>query len=144
MHHYIKAPVAILTVIGSVAIANADAADPTVKAWQDGMHELRQSSNILGDMAKKKSDFNADIAGSAAQAMQEEAKKLPELFKTKAEDPESDAKSGIWDNWEEFTSHAKDLEMAAADMDTSSLAGVQAGMKAVGGACAACHKEFKD
>ncbi len=144
MHQNIKVFSAIVALMGASAVAYADAANPTVKAWQDGMHELRQSSKILGDMAKKKSDFDPEIAKSAAMAMQEEAKKVPGLFKTKAEDPESEAKSGIWDNWEEFTSHAKDLEMAAADMDTSSLEGVQAGMKSVGGACSACHKEFKD
>ncbi|WP_339108263.1 cytochrome c [Thioclava sp. GXIMD4216] len=144
MQRFITFSAAVLLMGSSVAAVYADVADPTVKAWQDGMKELRQSSNILGDMAKGKSSFDAEIAASAASALKEEAKKVAPLFEAKATDPESEAKSSIWDNWEAFTSHATDLEVASAQMDTSSLAGVREGMQAVGAACGGCHKQFKE
>jgi cytochrome c556 len=55
----------------------------------------------------------------------------------------SEARPDIWMNTEGFAEKAKGLETAAGAMDVASIEGVQAGMGAIGGACKACHSDFR-
>jgi cytochrome c556 len=134
---------ALVLATAAGAVMAAEATDPTVKAWQELMDTNAGAAKTLGGMAAGKIAFDAAAAAAARETLIADAKKTPELFKTQASDPKSDAKPEIWANWSDFEAKSKALEDAATAMDASTLDGVKAGMDAVGGACGACHKAFK-
>lgn len=122
-------------------VAFAAATDPTVIARQNLMKMgMGANTKVLGDMAGGKTAFDATAAEAARAALAAAAAQIPAKFEPQATDPETKAKPEIWTNWSDFVAKAKALETAAAALDASSLATVQAGMAAIGGACTECHK----
>jgi cytochrome c556 len=61
---------------------------------------------------------------------------------------ETEALDKIWDNWDDFTSKAEDMEAAAlrlaelAQGDDMQAIGAQ--VQEVGGTCKSCHDEYRD
>ena len=57
------------------------------------------------------------------------------------------AKSEIWENKEDFESKIEDLKTAASEMQTAAASGdkkaIMEKFKATGGACKACHDDYK-
>lgn len=132
-----------LILAGGIALAGG-ATDPDAKARQDLMDANGAAVKTLSGMASGDVAFDAAAAAAAAKKLADDAAAIPEVFKNKgADDPKSAAKDEIWTDWDSFIAKAADLGKAAAAMDTSSVDGVKAGMGAIGGACQACHKEYK-
>lgn len=136
-----------IVAIGFIGLAGAafagKATEPTVKAWQDAMDANGAAAKVLGEMAGGKAAFDAAKAAEAKAALAAEAAKIPDLFKTQASDPESEAKPEIWANWSDFEAKAKALADAANALDVSSAEAIGAGMGAIGGACKACHQSYR-
>lgn len=56
------------------------------------------------------------------------------------------AKDEIWDKWDDFTKNAKNLRKAAGDLASAANAKdaeIDVKVKALSGACGACHKAFR-
>jgi len=141
--------ISLVTVISFAAAAAtlayaADATDPTVKARQEAMDTIGKNTKLIAEMAKGDRSFDAAAAESAAATIAETAGKVPDLFKTQADDPESTAKPAIWENYGEFTDKAKALQTAAADADMSSLDSLKASLMAIGKTCKSCHDDFRE
>ena len=134
--------VAGLMLVAGVAIA-ADAADPTVKAWQTLMDGNGGAAKALGGMASGEVPFDGAAAEAAKQTLIANAADIPVKFQTQAADPASKASPDIWANWDDFAAKAKALGDAASMLDVSSLDTLKAGMGAVGGACKDCHSKYK-
>ncbi|MFA5537754.1 MAG: cytochrome c [Gemmobacter sp.] len=123
-----------------IAVATAVAANP-VDLRQETMKTVRQNFAVLGGMATGQAAYDAAAAMQAQAALAEITPGVPALFE--AEAPGGDARPEIWSNWEDFTTKAEALASATAALDASSLDSLRAGMGAVGGACQACHTNYR-
>jgi cytochrome c556 len=68
---------------------------------------------------------------------------IPAKFQAEETDPVDEAKPEIWLMFDDFTTQAGALVSAAEALDATSLAGLQAGMGAVGGSCQSCHQAYR-
>lgn len=143
MRFVAKALIVTLTLTAGVAIAKEGVQDPTVKARMELMDTVGANTKILGDMAAGKAAFNASAAEAAKVALVAAAAEIAAKFEVEADDPVSEARPDIWMDMEGFAEKANGLETAAGAIDVSSLAGIQAGMGNIGGACKACHTDFR-
>jgi cytochrome c556 len=143
MRFVAKALIVSLTLTAGAAIAKDGVQDPTVKARMDLMGTIGMNTKILGDMAGGKAAFDASAAEAAKAALMAAAADIPAKFEIEADDPVSEARPDIWMNVEGFVEDAKGLETAAGAIDVASVEGIQAGMGAIGGACKACHSDFR-
>jgi len=132
-----------LILVAGMAVAKEGVTNPVVKERMDLMQVVRVNTGTLGDMAAGKAPFDAAKAAEAQAALVAAAAQIPAKFEPEETDPVSEAKPDIWMMFDEFTAKAKSLEEAAAAVDTASLDGVKAGMGAVGGACKACHTDYR-
>jgi cytochrome c556 len=68
------------------------------------------------------------------------------LFTPRADDPKSDARPAIWDNFDDFTTKARALETLGAGLAGSirTVDDVRAAMLPLGGACSDCHTLYRD
>jgi cytochrome c556 len=138
-----KALVASLILVASVAVAKEGVQDPTVKARMDLMGVNSSSTKILMEFAQEKNAFDAAAAEAARAELLASAKDIAAKFEPPATDPVSDALPEIWTQWDDFVAKSNDLVKAAEGIDTTTLAGVQAGMMAVGEACKECHSTYR-
>lgn len=123
--------------------AHSGVKDPQVKARMDGMDVLAEQTKILGQMAKGATEFDAAKVQSALAVMADEADQVQALFEPKADDPKSEALPTIWTEWDKFAMHADDLVAAIAVADGSSAAALGQTLRGIGGACGACHKDYR-
>lgn len=126
--------------------AHSDASNPAVKARMEAMKVIGAQTKVLGDMAKGATEFDAAAAQAAAATMAAEAAKIPALFEPQEDDPESEAKPIIWDDWDDFTAKAMDLEAAAtaAEASLTEAGAVGPALGQIGGACKACHSTYRE
>jgi cytochrome c556 len=75
------------------------------------------------------------------------AEKIPDLFPKGSTKGKTKATAEIWEKRDEFTKDASKLKTAAGDLAKAAAAKdhdkVEAGVKAVSGACGGCHKAFR-
>ncbi|RLJ41666.1 cytochrome c556 [Litoreibacter meonggei] len=140
------------SLISGMALADGHAGPPAeVKARNGLMANYSLNLGILGDMAKGKSDYNADVAAVAAANLAALAGTDQSLLWPTGTDTMSidgtRALPKIWDAKADFDSKADDLAKAAvalAAVAGTDLAGLQGAMGGVGGACGACHKAYRE
>jgi len=137
---------AVLILVATAAFAHQGVKNATVKARMDGMSAIADNMKVLGNMAKGKVAFDAATAQAAARAIAEEAGQTPALFKAQEDDPKSEAKPGIWDNFSDFSTKSDELKNVALTLSTSldTLDDVRAGVGALGRACKACHSRYRE
>lgn len=140
----VKAVMIGAVVIAGAAYAKGDRTDPNAMARADLMRMQGMNAGILGKMAKGEEPYDLAKAEAAKAALIDTAAKIETVFAEQGgEDPASEAKPEIWANWEDFLVKAKGLGDAAAAMDVASAETIGAGMGAVGGACVACHEDYR-
>jgi cytochrome c556 len=127
---------------GGALLAQA-ATNDAVKARQDLMKGIGAATKVVGDMAQGKTPFDAAAAAAAKAELEARAAQIAATFETEATDPESEAAPEIWLAFDDFTGKADALVTAAAALDASSLESLQGGLRAVGGACGACHESYR-
>ncbi len=136
-------PALSIALVAGMAVAKEGVQNPAVQKRQDLMDKQAGAAKTLGEMAAGKTPFDAAKAADAKATLEETAKQIPVVFEAEETDPKSDAKPEIWSNWDDYVAKADNLEQAALKLDVTSVETVQAGMSAVGGACSACHKEYR-
>ena len=113
---------------------------------------LLMSGNLakLGAMAKGEMPYDAAAATKAAANVAALASVMsPDLFPAGSEygkATDSYALPAIWANPDDFVARIAALNTAAAAMQVAAAGdaqGVQGGMAALGGACGACHKAYR-
>lgn len=143
MNHSTKAFAVCLILFGGIALAEVEATDPAVIAQQSLMKTFGGAAKTLGGMASGEVAFDAAAAAAAKDVLVKGAADIPVAFKTAGSDPASHAKPEIWTGWDAFVAKADGLGKAAAALDVASLDGIKAGMGDVGGACKACHMDYR-
>lgn len=125
---------------GSVG-SNAD-----VSARQDIMKNWGDAMDVMGGMIKAPDTFDANSFKEQASFLAQDAKNPWPHFLDKA--AKGHATDAVWSNAEGFQSKAADFEKVTAELNAAAqnaarAEDVQTQFKAVGGACKACHTEFK-
>ena len=140
--------VAALAASGTAALAQ-ELPGP-VKARQGQFNILAINLGILGDMARGKTDYDAEAAQSAADTLVAVSMiNQQPLFLEGTSEMDIDgtrAKAEIWDDWDGFAEKWSGLGEAAAGLQQVAATGQEALGSAVGqlgGACKACHDSFR-
>jgi cytochrome c556 len=123
-----------------------EGATGVVKERMDLMDVQKDAMKVIGLMAKGERPFDAAEAAKAASEIETTAKQIPELFPEGTTGHPSEAKPEIWTKWDEFTSDADALAVAAQDLVTALEGNApdwKAKFKGVIDACKACHKTFR-
>lgn len=145
---YVTAALAALAVGGVVWAAQAAPAD-AVKARQAVMKEMGKNMGAIAAMLKGEKPWDASVAQASSAAIAAAAKQVPDVFKenTGSEGP-TEAKPVIWTNWQGFVDKATALNTETAKLADIAKGGDQAAVaaqvKAVGGTCGGCHREFRE
>ena len=132
-----------IAITAGAAIAKDGVTNPVVKARMDTMQAIRVNTGVLGNMASGKEAFDATAATAAKTALAAAAAEIVAKFTENADDPVSEGSPKIWEDFAGFTGKAEALVTAAEAVDVASLAGLQADMGAIGGACQACHEVYR-
>ena len=109
-----------------------------------------QLANIgsIGDVLKGKVPYK-NIMVNYAKALNESSKMITTVFKldTRGTDKKTKAKDDIWEKWGDFEQKAQKLVETSGAMVVAAQSGdmgkIGPAMKAMGGACAGCHKAFR-
>jgi cytochrome c556 len=138
-------------VLASSAIAEEE--DPfadAVEMRHGLMLQMATDLGKVGAMAKEEAPYDAAAASKAAANIAAIASVLSmDQFPAGSEyqkSTDSYALPAIWENQDDFLKKVADLNTAAATFQTAAgtdLASLQAGMGGIGGACAACHKAYR-
>ena len=138
-------------IIASGAIAQEE--DPfadAVEMRHGLMLQMATEMGKVGAMAKEEAPYDAAVAGKAAANIAAIASVLSmDQFPAGSEyqkATDSFALPAIWEKQDDFLQKIADLNTAAAAFQTAAgtdLASLKAGMEGIGGACAACHKAYR-
>ena len=136
--------ISAVLVTGAAFAEEMKATDPAAIARQALMDTIGKNIGIVGDMAGGKTAYDAAEAEAAKAALVEATGKIEATFMDQgAADPASAARPEIWANWATFLAKANAAKDAAGALDVSSAETIGAGMEALGGACKACHADFR-
>jgi cytochrome c556 len=139
--------------LGAVALsvpAQADEAGDNA-AVQNRQHLMAGLGGTMGTMGcymKGNCDLPKPVLQLLAQGMVFNASHGAAAFKDKTPNAtvKTEAKDGIWDNWDDFSGHFADLQKAA--MQLADAAGDKAAMGealgAVGKTCKGCHSDYRE
>lgn len=128
----------------SLTSAIADEASDAVYARKAAMKAISGNMGIIANMAGGKSEFDQAALTTATDAISMAALDLPFLFELEAVADNSRAKDTIWTDWDGFLVAANNLKAGADGAGTAASVGdLQAAMGALGGACGACHQDYR-
>lgn len=144
-----------LLVAGSTSIGVASAQDTfegPIKARKAVMALYAWNLGQLAAMAKGEMNYNPEAAATAAEnirvlASMNNGAAWPQGSDSTALPGATRAKLEAWTTYPESAEINKSLANAAAKMAAvaaDGLDGVQANIGAIGGACSACHKKFRE
>ncbi len=136
----------VLTLAASAALAHGGVQNAAVLARMDAMKAIGDATKVLGEMAKGTTAFDVEAARAAAETIASHAAETPVLFEAREDDPKSEALPGIWENFEDFTAKAADLQALAGDlaMGLDTPDALRAGLGDLGATCKACHTEYRE
>ena len=131
--------------LAGAAVAHQGVKNPAVQARMHNMGLIGGAMKNLGDMAKGQATFDAGVANAAIDTIRAEAAKTHGLFEANEDDPKSEARPEIWDNFADFASKVAALETAAQSVGPiTTLDDVSSAMQALGATCSACHKAYRE
>lgn len=132
--------------LAGAALAHSNVRNAAVKLRMDSMEDIGAAMKTLGDMARGKRGFDADAANGALGIVARESARMPDLFRAPETDPTSEALPAIWQDFARFEARAQDMQTTAAALqgtirDTGDLSPA---LQRLGGACKACHTDFRE
>ncbi len=141
-----------LTALVAAPAATRAASSPenVVKYRQLVMKAIGAHMGGIGAVLKGEVDYGPKHIEEHAEAINGMAQILVDAFRENVgtSGGETDAKQEIWSDWDNFVAKAKDLEEASGNLGDlaeggADMAAIGAGVKALGGACGACHTPFR-
>lgn len=130
----------------TAAFAHSGVQNPAVMARMNGMSAIAENVKVLGTMAKGQIAFDAASAQQAAAAIARHSEASVALFTPLETDPKSEARSVIWDDFEDFSRKAVALQTLAEELSVSlrTIEDVRGAMSPLGATCTACHTLYRD
>lgn len=143
---HLLAVTAIGISLAGATLAHTGVKNAAVKARMDSMSAIAAEMKTLGQMAKGATAFDKKKAKEAAARIAKHAAETPILFEAEQDDPKSEAKSEIWDDFADFTVKSQRLESLALELTMSITAesDLAPAMKSLGALCQACHKDYRE
>lgn len=146
---YLTAGLLGLSLAAGPALADG-AHDQAIKARKGLMQFYAMNLGVLGAMAKGDRAYDAAAATTAAANIAAIAGTNQSMLWPAGSDQmsvdDTRALPDLWDNLADVSAKSADMVTAAAAMQTAAgtdLAALQEAMKALGGACGACHKPYR-
>lgn len=129
----------------SSTVAHVGVENPAVMVRMHAMKNISDNMKVLVQMNKGERPFNAAEARAAATEITDDGMETPALFEIREDDPKSEAKPEIWENFADFTSKADALVTVASDMSQSlqTFADLQQTVPELGQTCLACHDKYR-
>ncbi|MDA9609644.1 cytochrome c [Paracoccaceae bacterium] len=142
----IKLLTLIFLVISSVAFAHSGVKDQNVKERMMVMKAMADNTKIIGQMLKRKTQFDADEAKSALERLSSLSLKTPKVFTVNATDPKSEAKPAIWDEFDEFTKLSLELAETSIVLANSIeiIDDLRPALKRISSGCKSCHSKYRE
>lgn len=144
--NFFKLFVAVFITASSVVFAHSGVKDKNVKERMMLMKEMANNTKIIGQMLKGKTSFDENEAKLALERLSSLSLKTPKVFQVNATDPKSEAKSNIWDEFDEFTKLSQDLAEATEVLAVSvgTINDLRPALKRVSSGCKACHNKYRE
>jgi len=142
----IKLLTLIFLVISSVAFAHSGVKDQNVKERMMVMKAMADNTKVIGQMLKRKTQFDANEAKSALERLSSLSLKTPKVFTVNATDPKSEAKPAIWDEFDEFTKLSLDLAETSIVLASSIeiIEDLRPALKRISSGCKSCHSKYRE
>jgi cytochrome c556 len=142
----IKLLTLIFLVISSVAFAHSGVKDQNVKERMMVMKAMADNTKVIGQMLKRKTQFNANEAKSALERLSSLSLKTPKVFTVNATDPKSEAKPAIWDEFDEFTKLSLELAETSIVLANSIeiIEDLRPALKRISSGCKSCHSKYRE
>ena len=142
----IKLLTLIFLVISSVAFAHSGVKDQNVKERMMVMKAMADNTKVIGQMLKRKTQFDANEAKSALERLSSLSLKTPKVFTVKATDPKSEAKPAIWDEFDEFTKLSLELAETSIVLANSieNIEDLRPALKRISSGCKSCHSKYRE
>lgn len=140
-----------LAIVATPAALAAQDVDSAIKARQGQFRIMALNLGVLGSIAKGEMEYDADTAQTAADnlvtiAAIDQSFNWPE-GSDNASAENTRALPAIWENIPDVISKWEDFGAAAQGMQTAAAEGpdaIGAALQEVGGACNACHDEYRE
>lgn len=138
----------VLTIIAAnttALFAHGGVKNPAVMARMEGMSAIAAQMKILGQMAKGATEFDQAVIDAALAELAQHAADTPALFAAQEDDPKSEALPAIWQDFDDFTAQAMELNQIAMDLQgkVSSLDDLRPAMGQLGQTCKTCHQDYR-
>ena len=142
----IKLLTLIFLVISSVAFAHSGVKDQNVKERMMVMKAMADNTKVIGQMLKRKTQFDANEAKSALERLSSLSLKTPKVFTVNATDPKSEAKPAIWDEFDEFTKLSLELAETSIVLAGSIeiIEDLRPALKRISSGCKSCHSKYRE
>ncbi|WP_428244011.1 c-type cytochrome [Gynuella sp.] len=134
-----------LSLICGMAVAHGSE-NEQVKQRQDVMESYEDYLKAIGKMFRGQKEYDASVVKAGAEQMRDHSGSyLLSLFPSASEDKGSHAKSLIWEQWDDFSDQANDLQKAAAGLaaNADTLKSAKAYYREVASTCKGCHRPYK-
>lgn len=125
-------------------VASHDHATGVVKERMDMMEIMARHMKAISERIKSKSDLAAIKAD--AEGIASHAPHMVHLFPKGSMQKPTEARATIWQNWSDFESKARALEVESgklAKQDTDDFAALSAQVQALSQTCRACHTPYR-
>lgn len=134
----------VMAVPASAQFAKAEDA---IKYRKNALFVMQQNFGRVAGMAGGKMPFDASVAAESA-AVAEFMAKLPwAAFGPDTDLGDTKAKPEIWTNKAKFDDYAKKMQAEMSKLTTAAKTGnldnIKVAVNATGGACKACHDDFR-
>ncbi|GAA3876720.1 cytochrome c [Celeribacter arenosi] len=133
-----------IALIAGGALAHSGVMDATVMARMETMVAMQKQMKLLGQMSKGVTQFDPDTAQTALERIETLANETPETFEVPAEDPMSEARPLIWDEFSAFSQEAEALETLGATLVIESKADLAPAVRQLGQTCKSCHSKYRE
>ena len=110
------------------------------------MKAMADNTKVIGQMLKRKTQFDANEAKSALERLSSLSLKTPKVFTVNATDPKSEAKPAIWDEFDEFTKLSLELAETSIVLANSieNIEDLRPALKRISSGCKSCHSKYRE
>ena len=150
MQYFFKAFAVILGanffIITAASMASAEDMDIVVKARMAAMKDIGSNMKSLAQIMRGREGFSKDKVKEILANLEDTASRTPSLFETYAINNRSEAGTEIWENFDDFTQKAQDLQGVSRTLKMTIQTKEQLpdAMKALGATCKACHSKYRN
>ena len=142
----ISASVVSISLVASAVFAHSGVKNEVVMKRMKQMSEMASNMKVLGSMMKQEKPFDLFEAKAAIENIGKLAENTSEVFSFKADDPKSEAKNLIWDEFDNFVSLSNSLATKATNsaMAFEGPDDLRNTMMVLGSACKECHSRYRE